>query len=383
MSFVPLPPGPTARAGLSMEIQVLRGLAVFMTFLAHFPGVYPQFDLLLKANFWTGVDLFLTISGYVIANSFFPQMARAQSRSRQLALTVSFWMRRAYRLLPASLFWAFLLLIAAWLYNRSGVFGPPWGVLNEFIAVLLYSKNIAAMSMPTHSMGPYWSLSLEEQFYFILPLAMVYVPWLLRPVVYLPVIVVLTLFPDLLGKHHHLFRFESFLFGIGIYHLRQSTYSRIFEPAFLARPLARWVFLCFMLFVSVFGVNALKDFPGRSFYIMVATGALVFAATYDKGYIPCARRGGKSMIWLGDRSYSIYVCHMPALLLVYENIFRVFGVHSTQALWQHAALAVAVSWGVTLVFAMFSYRWLEQPWQRRGRAKAQQYLQLQSLPPLT
>ena len=162
-----------------MEIQVLRGLAVFMTFLAHFPGVYPQFDFLLKANFWTGVDLFLTISGYVIAKSFFPQMACASSRKDQLALTVSFWMRRAYRLLPASIFWAFLLLVAAWIYNRSNGFGLPWGVLDEFMAVLLYSKNIAAMYAPTFSLGPYWSLSLEEQFYFVLPLVMVYLPWLL------------------------------------------------------------------------------------------------------------------------------------------------------------------------------------------------------------
>ena len=383
MSSIPLLPVSTAHAGMSMEIQVLRGLAVFMTFVAHFPGVYPQFDLLLKANFWTGVDLFLTISGYVIAKSFFPQMARARNRSDQLALTVSFWMRRAYRLLPASLFWAFLLLIAAWGYNRSMGLGLPWGVLDEFIAVLLYAKNIAAMSAPTFSLGPYWSLSLEEQFYFVLPLAMVYLPWLLRPVVYMPVIVILTLFPDLLGKYHYLFRFESFLFGIGIYHLRQSPYSRIFEPTFLAQPLARWVFLGFMLFVLLVGVPALKGFSGAPFYIMVVSGALVFAATYDKGYIPYAGWSGKSMVWLGDRSYSVYVCHMPALLLVYETIFRVFGVYGTQAVWQYAALAVAVSWGVTLVFSVFSYRVLEQPWQRRGRAKAQQYLQVQSLPPST
>ncbi len=373
-------PGSTAHAGLSMEIQVLRGLAVFMTFLAHFPGVYTQFDFFLKANFWTGVDLFLTISGYVIAKSFFPQMARASSRKDQFALTVSFWMRRAYRLLPASIFWAFLLLVAAWIYNRSNVFGLPWGVLDEFMAVLLYSKNIAAMYAPAFSLGPYWSLSLEEQFYFVLPLVMIYLPWLLRPAIYMPAIVVLTLFPEILGKHHHLFRFESFLFGIGIYHLRQSAYARLFEPTFLSNCLARWIFLGFILFTLLVGVHALKDFSGRPFYIMVATGALVLAATYNKGYIPCAGWGGKRMIWLGDRSYSVYICHMPALLLVYETIFRVFGVYGIQALWQHAALAVAVSWGLTLWFATFSYRWLEQPWQRQGRAKAQFYLQVQSLP---
>lgn len=370
-------PTPNVPEGRSMEIQVLRGLAVFMTFVAHFPGVYPQFSVFIKGNFWTGVDLFLTISGYVIAKSFFPQMASAQNRSGQLMLAVAFWIRRAYRLLPASLFWAFLLLIAAWGYNRSMILGVPSGVLDEFIAVLLYAKNIAAMHAPTFSLGPYWSLSLEEQFYFVLPLAMIYLPWLLKPAVYLPVIGILTLYPDLLGKHHHLFRFESFFFGIGLYQLRQSCYSRLFEPAFLAKPGPRWIVVTFLLFVIVLGVKSLQAFSGVPFYIMVTTGALVLAATYNKGYIPSRGWGGRCMVWLGDRSYSIYVCHMPALLLTYETIHRFTGIQLNQSPWPHAAVAVAFSWVLTLVFSTFSYRVLEQPWQRRGRAKAQQYLDAQ------
>ena len=184
-----------------MEIQVLRGLAVLMTFIAHFPGVYPQFAAILQWHFWTGVDLFLVISGYVIAKSFFPQMAGAQERSGQMVLALAFWIRRAYRLLPASLFWAFLLLWASWGFNRSAVFGVPSGVLHEVMDVLLYAKNIAAAYGPSYSLGLYWSLSLEEQFYFVLPLAMIYLPALLKPAIYLPIIVAFTLLPDLLGKH--------------------------------------------------------------------------------------------------------------------------------------------------------------------------------------
>ncbi|MDD2546902.1 MAG: acyltransferase [Burkholderiaceae bacterium] len=372
-------PAAAAHPGLSLEIQVLRGLAVCMTFIAHFPGVYPQFAAIQDGHFWTGVDLFLTISGYVIAKSFFPQMAGAKDRADQLLLALAFWMRRAYRLLPASLFWAFLLLCAAWGFNRSAAFGVPAGVLHEFMAVLLYAKNIAAAYGPSYSLGLYWSLSLEEQFYFVLPLAMIYLPGLLKPVVFLPLIILFTLFPDALGKHHHLFRFESFLFGIWIYHLRQSRYARMFEPTFLASAAARWAFCAFLLFVIVVGINGLNGFPGGRFYIMVATGALVLAASYNQGYIPSAGLGGRAMVWLGDRSYSVYVCHMPALLLVYEAVFRVFGIYGNQAFWEHAALAVALSWVVTLLLSHFSYRVLEQPWQRRGRAKAQQYLEAQRL----
>lgn len=375
-----LPPAPIAHEGLSMEIQALRGLAVLMTFIAHFPGVYPQFAAILQWHFWTGVDLFLVISGYVIAKSFFPQMAGAQERSGQMVLALAFWIRRAYRLLPASLFWAFLLLLASWGFNRSAVFGVPSGVLHEVMAVLLYAKNIAAAYGPSYSLGLYWSLSLEEQFYFVLPLAMIYLPALLKPAIYLPIIVAFTLLPDLLGKHHHLFRFESFLFGIWIYQLRQSPYSQMFEPTFLAAAVPRWVFFAFMLFVVVAGINGLNGFAGVRFYIMVATGALVLAASYNKGYIPGSGLAGQTMIWLGDRSYSVYVCHMPALLVVYELVFRVVGVYGSQAHWQHAAIAVIVSWALTLLFASFSYQFLEKPWQRRGRAKAQQFIQSRQTP---
>src|SRR5271170_3866362 len=105
---------------------------------------------------WIGVDLFFTLSGFLIGS----QLLKPFTRGEPLDL-MAFYIRRAYRILPAYL--AVLLLyfaIPAW-REQPGL-APAWKFLT-FTANL--GMNYPAELAFSHA----WSLCIEEHFYLLLP----------------------------------------------------------------------------------------------------------------------------------------------------------------------------------------------------------------------
>ncbi|WP_406857263.1 acyltransferase [Alsobacter sp. KACC 23698] len=362
---------------LNLELQALRGIAVLMTFFAHAPIAYPKLNMLGRLNLTSGVDIFLVISGFVIAGSLFPQLEPKRATAERVRIVIAFWIRRAYRLLPASLFWAlFLVLLAP--FNASRSFGPPKLVAQEFVSVLLYSKNIMEIYGLNFSMGPYWSLSLEEQFYLLLPFVVIVVPRLLTAELLVPLILILSSSPTLLGSHYWFFRVGPLLLGILLYRMHQTDYASDFEPVFLRRRWASIAAMALLLFVATVGSSWLKFFPGSMLYITIASGALVFFASYQKKYLWLPRPILAFFVWVGDRSFSLYVSHLPVILSVYEIYYRASGTFLKDAPRAYSFAAMGLSLAIALVVADLSYRWLERPYQLLGRWKAAEYLQARS-----
>ena len=107
----------------------------------------------------SGVSIFFVLSGFLITNL----LIKEESDYGNIDLKL-FFFRRAFRLFPA--LWLYLTIIAIGVY-----FGYlPDSGWHSISGAFLYVRNIVGRG---HETGHLWSLSLEEQFYFCWPLALI------------------------------------------------------------------------------------------------------------------------------------------------------------------------------------------------------------------
>src|SRR5207302_1035375 len=158
------------------DIEVLRAVAITMVLIAHSTilGWYSRIlgDAGQILSLGAGVDLFFAISGFVIVRSLLPV-------GRFSEFAVPFWIKRAFRILPAAWLWLAIGLLATAFFNSSGVFGTLDANARDAVAAFLQVQNIhygncidttqATCAPGGIPFGLYWSLSLEEQFYLVLP----------------------------------------------------------------------------------------------------------------------------------------------------------------------------------------------------------------------
>src|SRR4051794_15555586 len=121
---------------------------------------------------YLGVSVFFTLSGFLITSL----LVRELQRSSTIRLG-RFYGRRARRLLPASLVClvgAIIFIKAGLVPDRSGLRWYIFGALFQFanwVPLALrnsYAELFNALSPTDH----FWSLAIEEQFYWLWPLSM-------------------------------------------------------------------------------------------------------------------------------------------------------------------------------------------------------------------
>jgi peptidoglycan/LPS O-acetylase OafA/YrhL len=160
MAAVPQPDQPHPR--FRPDIQGLRAVAVLAVIANHLAG-WP-------AGSFVGVDVFFVISGFLITGI----LAREFEARRTISLR-GFYVRRIKRILPAGLF-----VIGATVCATRVLAGIDryHFTASDAIAAVLFSANwhFAAtgvdyfnQSLPPSPLQHYWSLSVEEQFYFVWP----------------------------------------------------------------------------------------------------------------------------------------------------------------------------------------------------------------------
>ncbi|MEQ1723117.1 MAG: acyltransferase, partial [Pseudobdellovibrio sp.] len=146
--------------------------------MAYYLVIHPnQFftNLYSDFTFWAGVDLFFAISGFVIMNSFLKTLSQKDINFWKACKI--FWVKRVFRILPAAWFWLMIYLLLTYYFNATGAFGNISENLQDAKAAILQYANIYGVSCwgdgGQAQCGPngiYWSLSLEEQFYILLPI---------------------------------------------------------------------------------------------------------------------------------------------------------------------------------------------------------------------
>lgn len=137
-------------------LDTLRALAVTLVVLHHyvlFVSDAPTFGWVGEIG-WVGVDLFFALSGYLIGNQIFAAMKSPAGFSLR-----SFYARRFLRTLPN--FYVVLALYFLWpAFRGDAPLLPLWKYLT-------FTQNYQLE--PGTAFSHAWSLSIEEQFYMVLP----------------------------------------------------------------------------------------------------------------------------------------------------------------------------------------------------------------------
>lgn len=356
-----------------MDIELLRAIAVLGVLFHHlqgslFPGSQPLLEhLALRGQLWWGVDLFFAISGFVIARSLIPALRGCRSRQEYWEQTRNFWIRRAFRLLPSGWLWLLLTLLCSLYLNQSGVFGTLRANLMATMAGFLQFANFRfADSFFTYEYGAsfiYWSLSLEEQFYLLLPLlALIFRRHLVWALLALVAAQLLTFRDPLLM----VIRTDALALGVllALWSARPG-YGR-WEPMFLRRAwLGPLVLLGIGAALSVLATDQFSLTRYRIGAIAVLCAVLVWIASYNRDYLWPRGRLKTLLTWVGSRSYAMYLTHIPAYLLVRECGFRLEPLGLSPAL-SHPVLILACAVMLVVVLSELNYRFIELPMRDRG-----------------
>jgi len=145
------------------DIQGLRALAVISVIFYHFANTGGGF---------VGVDVFFVISGFLVARKLYEDLATG-SRVHNL---LGFWGARAKRLLPNGLLALLFAIVAAVIllpFFRARETGFDAAAAAFFYSNVRFAN--AAVDYFHSNDAPslvknFWSLSVEEQFYFLLPI---------------------------------------------------------------------------------------------------------------------------------------------------------------------------------------------------------------------
>jgi peptidoglycan/LPS O-acetylase OafA/YrhL len=373
------------------EIEALRAIAVFLPVLGHLGNLlfwYPQIGN-WTYGLWAGVDIFFCISGYVIANAFyktFYSAARLEDKSLFVKEMVSFYIRRAYRIFPSALLWLLIVCILSVTFNQTGIFTTLKANLLDLVSVATFVSNIhfvscytgAAVGKVCGNNGIYWSVSLEEQFYFIFPflffLKLRWVGWLAAAIL----IGTCAAYFNYSSLIHVLYtRTDGLLLGVCLAIFSNSNTYQLIKPSFLAD--VKFKYLTAPLLIGAILVIPSNGGVIPFIFTMVTLicTITVWTASYNAGYLIPAGTVRNALAYVGARSFAIYLIHNPVFWFTRELWARIeaegyqFGSHHNIRFLLTAIVLIAI-------LAELNYRFVETPLRKRGIRKSEEYLAAKS-----
>lgn len=360
--------------GRLAEIEVLRAIAVLMVLVEHMPvnlvfwhsGFADTY--LVPSGLWDGVDLFFAISGFVIARALLPRLHGVTEPLKFLRIAMDFWIARAWRLIPSAWLWLTVPVILCVVFNKSNAYGSLEANWEMFVAGILDLANFhMAAVYGRYGSGTafaQWSLSLEEQFYLVLPVAAFLCRrWLVVPLVLISLggLVVSNI------PLSFMVRLWPVAFGVLLALWEGRASYRELEPIGLnRRPVARAALL--LLALACLITTGAGSLHIVSFYqepIAVLAVTLVWLASYDQNYLwpPGLLRRGMEVI--AARSYSLYLIHIDVYFGIHELWYRRHGLAIPTRLQAVEILLLAAV--VLICVTELSHRLVEIPLRARGK----------------
>ncbi len=361
------------------ELDVLRFFAFFGVFVYHLPISGSLFfwrygvlgDLAISGVF--GVDLFFTLSGYLITSL----LLRERDETGDINLK-AFYARRTLRIWPLYFFVIGLTFLLTHL-PASVISAPFWGNMFPpmspsvyfFLAIFLFNFDFANGLTPMHLpvMYPLWSISVEEQFYLFWPWVARYLPrkrLVLAPLLMLAVAAVshVVSLPMKLSWNGTFNRLDPIAIGVLMALLPRFELRTPMRLGLIIFGIVSWVIAVHYCTLPI-QASALKVTIGYPL-VALGSGAIVLAILGIQSF----RSGSavsRALIYLGKISYGLYVYNPIAKTAGYLLLFN-FGLKACTAAgwpeWTAWSAYVVFTFGLNVAMAAASYRWLEAPFLR-------------------
>lgn len=355
-----------AQSSRLVEIDYLRayaiGFVVFLHVVGAYMGMSPKAEKFFgNVDLATGVDIFFAISGYVIARSLRVfWVENSMTLREKLERTLVFYQKRFVRLWPSAMFWLVVGVALSFAFHKNGFWPNYTESLRSLIAGAVYFSNFQQYYSPS-DLGYFWTLSVEWQFYLLLPLILVFVrsnAWRVATLL-LALAASVILQPG--GAGWWMFRFDGIVFGILVFVVVDLIGVRV--PVYASLDGAPGRVAMLMLALAAIAVLPVAAHPQRlgNVFSSALAALLVVLASRDRGYI--STLGLAPFVrWLGSRSYSVYLCHFPCLLLVRSIQAHYIGISGVlHPTFGQAAAALAGTFAAVAIASELSFRYLERP----------------------
>lgn len=333
------------------DIDGLRAIAVLSVVLYH---AFPEF---FKGGF-IGVDIFFVISGFLISSIIFENLEKNRFSFQE------FYARRIIRIFPALLLVLLFSLIVGWLTLLPGEFeqlGKHIAGGASFISNFIlwneagYFDNIAETKPLLHL----WSLAVEEQFYIIWPLLLIFT-WkfkLNKFFIILTLLIIsfyinLYLLPkDPSGTFYLPFtRFWELLIGSSLAYFYNSLYTNKYSTyleKLNLRFFANIISLIGVVLISygLYRISKISAFPGY-LAIYPTLGAMLIILSSQLSWIGTRVLSNPILVWVGLISYPLYLWHWT--LLAFARIIEDGTPHNI-IIYIAVLLSILLAW-VTFIF---------------------------------
>ena len=362
------------RSGYMPGLDGLRAISVISVLLYHA-------DMEWLPGGFLGVEVFFVISGYLITLLLTQEFGRSATISLR-----GFWTRRARRLLAA--LYTLLAVVSSivlvfYREDADQLAGQVWAALtyvtNWFLIVTEQSYFALVERPPVFQ--HLWSLAIEEQFYLLWPLLLLGLLRLFRgrpkpiaAVVALGAVASLVwmavLFQPAMDPSRAYYgtdtRASGLLLGAALALVWKPTHRFAKDPEVKTVALDLVGMAAVAVLIGSFAMMRETDtFLYRGGFAVVSLAScLAIMATVHSGTVlgqhVLARR---VLIWIGVRSYSLYLWHWPIFVYTRSEI--------DQPLTPYPTLVVRLV--LTVIAADLSYRYIEVPirngafarWRRR------------------
>jgi len=329
-----------------LQIQGLRAVAALLVTIYH--------AHLVPGGF-IGVDIFYVISGYLITGL----IIREIDKTGRIDLS-EFYQRRIKRLLPTSVFVLFVTAIIG-LFVLPAITRDALGrdlfAAAAYVSNYLFAwwendyQNLNATPSPFIH---YWSLAVEEQFYVVWPIFILFLSRYGKRAIFNGVAIVTALsffFSLYLTQAAPIWAFYSL--PTRAWELGVGALLLFIPDKYLRNRYFPWLG-AIALAIGTFSFNESTAFPGVSALLPVLGTAILIAT------IPIWPRffndlsNNRLMQWLGAISYPLYLWHWPALVLPSSALGRPLRVRET-------VLCVLL----TIFLAHYTSKFIEAPLRHR------------------